>query len=726
MSRSKRDQILRERDRLAPFLERAFNLSESDLVAMEAEAAKGKGRGALEHFLKSVDTVGLPNPLVSVSDFDREYPHYHVLKVMRNPDYFPLTCKILYDIDLEPFQHAVLKVMWRKLMVLLAAGRGVGKSWLLALYAHLKMLFQQGSKVVIVGAAFRQSKVIFEYMDNMWSKASILRDLLGDSKGRSNRNNGPRRDVDRCDMLVGDSIASALPVGPDGSKIRGQRANTVICDEFASVSEEVFNNVVIGFGSVRENPIQQARETRKVRALKAMDLWDDADEKRHRENAKHNQVILAGTADYAFGHFSKTYHKWKAIIQSGGDPRKLEAIYPEGVPTGLDHRDYACIRLPFTVLPAGYMDEKMIGVAKGKLSRAQFLREYAAVFVEDSSGFYRRSLIEACTVGKPSSPVRINDADVIFYPAMRGVPNTYHVIAVDPASERDKLAITVIAMCGNHRRVVHVWTTDRKSHEARKSLQLNIEGDYYRFAAAKIRSLMNRFPATRLAIDGQGGGIAVMEALANPTDPAEQPIYPVMDPPGTASRKPTDHKPGLHIIEVIQFANAEWTAEANHSLKADFEQQKLLFPLWDTASEELALNDDKTAGRIRIVDGQEVQTEDTLLDIVNDIEELKDELTSIVHTILPSGRDRWDVPEIKLESGKKGRQRKDRYSALLMANKVARDIMNAEEVKEYESYGSVKGRAGVKSDEPPSFFSRKPGWIKADHMTGRMVTRKRS
>ena len=92
-----------------------------------------------------------------------------------------------------------------------------------------------------MGAAFRQSKVLFEYMDTIWKNAPVLRDLC-DNKS------GPRRDVDRCVMHINQSTITCLPLG-DGSKIRGQRANDIIADEFASIPREIFENVVAGFAS---------------------------------------------------------------------------------------------------------------------------------------------------------------------------------------------------------------------------------------------------------------------------------------------------------------------------------------------------------------------------------------------------------------------------------------------------------------------------------------------
>ena len=68
---------------------------------------------------------------------------------------------------------------------------------------------------------------------------------------------------------------------------------------------------------------------------------------------------------------------------------------------------------------------------------------------------------------------------------------------------------------------------------------------------------------------------------------------------------------------------------------------------------------------------------DSESECVLEIEELKNELTTIVMTQTstgPNARDRWDTPEIKLPNGKKGKLRKDRYSALLIANMLARQI----------------------------------------------------
>jgi hypothetical protein len=77
-----------------------------------------------------------------------------------------------------------------------------------------------------------------------------------------------------------------------------------------------------------------------------------------------------------------------------------------------------------------------------------------------------------------------------------------------------------------------------------------------------------------------------------------------------------------------------------------------------------------------------------------EIEELKDELSTIVMSITTAGRERWNTPEVKLGSGKKGRMRKDRYSALVIANMIARTIQRELPPQSYQHIGMVVGQQG--------------------------------
>lgn len=302
--------------------------------------------------------------------------------------------------------------------------------------------------------------------------------------------------------------------------------------------------------------------------------------------------------------------------------------------------------------------------------------EYGAVFATDSNGFFKRSLIESCVVGKLNSPVILPDGEVRFHCITKGRTGCKYVMAIDPASESDNLSITLLELWSTHRRIVFQWTTTRAAYKAKVKKGISQSTDYYGYACRKIRDLMKSFDVEKIGLDSQGGGVAIIEALQDSDKllPGEQAIYPsIVD----GEEKDTDDMPGLHILDVVNFAKADWVRDANHGMRKDFEDKALLFPEFDSALLGLAIEDDKMSGRVK-VDQKDSSVEklyDTLEDAVMEIEALKDELATIIHTQTGTSlRDRWDTPETKREGGKKGRLRKDRYSSLLIANMIARTM----------------------------------------------------
>ena len=211
--------------------------------------------------LGDLDSLNIShNLMINRSEQDIENPDLHLMKIIINPKYLASTCKILFNIELHPIQAAILQEFWIRSFPMFIASRGFGKSFLMALYCVLKCTFVPGTKIVVVGAAFRQSKIIFEYMETIWRNSPILRSIF------NGNDDGPRRDVDRCTMRLGDSWAVAIPLG-DGSKIRGLRAHIIIADEFASISPDIYETVVSGFAAVSASPIQNVKEQAKKKAM---------------------------------------------------------------------------------------------------------------------------------------------------------------------------------------------------------------------------------------------------------------------------------------------------------------------------------------------------------------------------------------------------------------------------------------------------------------------------
>ena len=616
------------------------------------------------------------NPLFGRTKEDIENPDLHLLRLLRDPKYFGTTAKLLFGIELHPMQVVILQEFWVRAFPMYIASRGFGKSFLMALYCTLRCVLVPGTKIVVVGAAFRQSKIIFEYMETLWRNSPILRSIF------NGNDDGPRRDVDRCTMRLGESWTIAVPMG-DGSKIRGLRAHIIIADEFASISPDIYETVVSGFAAVSANPIENVKEQAKRKAMQEAGLWND--ELEALQIKKGNQAIIAGTADYSFKHFAQYWKRYKAIINSRGDKHKLEEIFKGEVPDSFNWRDYSIIRIPYEIIPKGFMDDKQVSRAKATIHTGIYNMEYAACFTEDSDGFFRRSLIESCVVSE-NKPIVIGNNTILFDVSTRGHSDKQYVYGIDPASEKDNFSIVILELHPDHSRVVYVWTTNRNNFKDRQKTGLVNEYDFYGFCARKIRNLMKTFPCVRIGMDAQGGGVAIEEALHDPgkLEEGEILIWPVID---DNKRKDTDDQQGLHILELVQFARADWTAQANHGLRKDLEDKVLLFPRFDQVSLALAL--DKEGKDIMTTDFDNLYDNES--DCILEIEELKNELTTIVMTQTstgPNGRDRWDTPEVKLPNGKKGKLRKDRYSALIIANMLARQINRTLEPVSFDIIGN--------------------------------------
>ena len=626
--------------------------------------------------LGDLDKIKIPvNPMIHRNEKEIENPDMHLMKLMRDPKYIGATVKMLFGIELHPMQCIILQEFWNRPFPMYIASRGWGKSFLLALYSMIKCTFTPGTKIVIVGAAFRQSKIIFEYMETIWRSSPILRSIF------SGNDDGPRRDVDRCTIRLGDSWTIAVPMG-DGSKIRGLRAHIIIADEFASISPDIYETVVAGFAAVSASPIQNVKEEARKKAMKEAGIWNEEIEALQYKMG--NQAIISGTADYSFKHFAQYWRRYKAIIESKGDKHKLEELFKGEVPDNFNWQDYSIIRIPYELIPKGFMDDKQVARARATIHTGIYNMEYAACFTADSDGFFKRSLIESCVVND-NNPVMIGEKTIMFDATIRGNTHNQYVYGIDPASEKDNFSIVILEVHPDHSRIVYCWTTNRSNFKERQKSGLTGEHDFYGFCARKIRNLMKTFPPTVIGMDAQGGGIAIEEALHDPKnlEEGENLIWPVIDYDKT---KDTDTQQGLHILQMIQFAKADWTAAANHGLRKDFEDRVLLFPRFDQLTLGLAMDEEGKD----IVKSDLTDIYDSLSECILEIEDLKNELTTIVMSQTstgPGASDKWDTPEVKLGNGKKGRLRKDRYSSLVIANMLARQSRLELAMPEYNVIG---------------------------------------
>lgn len=461
--------------------------------------------------------------------------------------------------------------------------------------------------------------------------------------------------VDVYDFNVPDDhmySASGFISHNTGETIRGLRANVVIADEFDAINTEIYEIVVKNFGAVSLDPVNEMKRVSRVSAMRERGI--DVP-KELADGGFKNQSIIMGTMGFEFNPLYQYWHKYNTIIENKGliDGHQMKSW-----------REFVVLRMPCEMIPQGFMSDDTIEAARVTMHPAYFNSEFGCVPITDTEGFFRRTMIESC-VARPS-----NIQDDVKWPKwcpstfdvrLKGDPDKRYVMGVDPAAEDDNLAITILELHPEHSRLVYCWTVNKKKLAAQQF------GDkvknYYKYVARKIRNLMADFNIDHIGIDAQGGGGALAEALQDEgaLKEGEVPLWPFIDP---NKAQDTDNYPGLHILHMIQFAKADWTSQSNHGMLKDLQNKTLLFPDYNTILMGLAGLQKATGASSIYSDSEE--------DCLEEIEELKKELSTIVYT-KTAHREKWDTPEIKMADGTKTNLKKDRYSALLIANAIARE-----------------------------------------------------
>jgi len=93
--------------------------------------------------------------------------------------YLENPCIAAYDllgVDLAPIQRVVFEDMWFKDYVIVVAGRGYGKSYLLGLLAALSSMLKPGYRTGLMSPSFRQSKMVFAEVEKLYDQSSIFRE----------------------------------------------------------------------------------------------------------------------------------------------------------------------------------------------------------------------------------------------------------------------------------------------------------------------------------------------------------------------------------------------------------------------------------------------------------------------------------------------------------------------------------------------------------------------
>ena len=532
--------------------------------------------------------------------------------------YPELAAEDLLNIELSDVQKVVLKAMWTKRYVMSIMCRGSGKTYLNAVFACLKAMLYPGYRIGLVAPTFRQAKFVFEECNKLWQRSPILQEATEKK---------PTQQSDNCYIrfkAIGGRNASLIQAQPlgDGTKIRGSRYYTILCDEFPHIPEDIFNMVIRPMGATVADPMENVRRIKIQRELLAKGLITEEEMER---SDSHNQIIITSSGYFMFNHMYGLYCTYLSEERKGDD-------------------DFAVFRVPYWLLPEGFLDKGNIENAKKQMSSLQFRMEYEAAFIPDTEAFYKASLLEACS-------------QTSFTTQVAGTPGKRYVLGIDPARTEDSFAICVIEL-GVPGRVVYA---------------VELQKQTFPKMAYLIEDLADAFDVSSIYMDAGGGGLAIKDILAE--NSRNNLRGPILDPADEVHI----HKQGRHILTMCNFTT-EFISTSNFSALRLLEHRDLLFP-------GPARDQEPTSA-------QEVAWET--------IKDMKTQMQTIELTETATGKHHFDVPKGEGH----GKQKKDLYTSFMLASRALYDTLWKDQTPEVVMHhvGIVQPRPDKTTDLPVTFM----------------------
>ena len=532
-------------------------------------------------------------------------------------------------IQLKPFQVVLLYMIERNLKSCLITSRGLGKSWLIALYCCCRAILYPGQKIIVSCETKEQSRNLI--------REKIVNELMNMSPNLKKEINPREIKIGTNESYVKFKNGSTITAINASENTRGKRAHILVVDEYVQIKNgfDTLTKILQPF-------LQVVRQPKYLQNPKYAHLQEE------------NKQIYASSAWYA-DHWSYDLYK----------------DYVEKMLIG--ESSFVC-NLPYNVaLKYGLMTQKRLDEIMNdpNLSEEAFLMEYSAMFYDLGEGAYIKpsDIINNRTVVKPWYPP--TDIEYIAEKGKRNISwkedrtskQELRVLGCDIAlAQGDKNDNTVIHYS------VSIPKGDKYITEVRYSEAIN--GGTAKAIALRLKQLYFDGDCDYIVMDIAGLGLAVLDALGEYTFDTERDIkYPPMCCFNKEDKKERcGYREAMPCIYGI-VANEEINNAIAVTLKASLNNHTLKFLVNEFEGEDW-LNENKNfqmleaSEKVRLMYPY-VQTTLTQMEIIK----LQTEIT------------RKGIKLVEF-----GSNRKDRYSALAYMNLFIREKEN--ELKKPKNRGN--------------------------------------
>ena len=562
-----------------------------------------------------------------------------------NPSF---ACELFTGVKLFPFQHMAIKAMMESDYFLGIWSRGMSKSFSTGIFALLDAILHQGVQIGILSKSFRQSKMIFKKIEDLAKspKATFFSQCIT----RVSKMN------DEWVMEIGQSSIRALPLG-DGEKLRGFRFQRMIIDELLLMPEKIYNEVIMPFLSVVDNPT----ERQEVYDLETKLIEKGKMKEEDRRQWPNNKIIGLSSASYKFEYLYKLYQQYENLI--------LNENNQDGAHRTIMHFSYDCA-------PEQLYDQNLIKQSRATMSDSQFEREFGAIFTDDSSGYFKVSKMAECTLADGEG----QSVEVI------GNPKDEYILAFDPSwsesESSDDFAMLLIKLNRDLRKgtVVHSYAL------AGANLKTHIRYMAY---------LLTHFNIVAVVGDYNGGvqfmnscnESEIFKNLNLKLGTMEAELDKVPDYEKNLRKLKNQYNKSTKNFVFLRKPSSQWIRAANESLQAAFDRKKIFFAGAAMDDEynnqrksnipikELKFinNDPNKSGGVgaRMIDFVEHQKD--MMDLI------KVQCAMIQITTSLQGTQSFDLPPNLRKQKGADKARKDSYSALVLGNWMMNVFYDMEE-----------------------------------------------
>ena len=515
--------------------------------------------------------------------------------------------------------------------------RGMSKSFSTAIFALLDAILHQGVQIGILSKSFRQSKMIFKKIEDISKspKATFFAQCIT----RTSKMN------DEWIMEIGSSSIRALPLG-DGEKLRGYRFQRIIIDELLLMPEKIFNEVIMPFLSVVENPT----ERQEIYDLETKMIEQGKMKEEERKQWPNNKIIGLSSASYKFEYLYKLYQQYENLI--------LNENKQDGAHRTIMHFSYDCA-------PAQLYDQNLINQSKNTMSESQFQREFGAIFTDDSSGYFKVSKMAECTIPDGEG----QSVEVI------GNPKDQYILAFDPSwsesESSDDFAMLLIKINLETRKgtVVHSYALSGSS------LKTHIKYMAY---------ILTHFNIVAVVGDYNGGVQFVnscneSEIFKNKNlklGVIEGDLDNTKDYDKNLRRLKNQYNKSENKFVFLRKPTSAWIRLANESLQSAFDHKRIFFA-------GAAMNDDynnQRKSRVPVEELKFIRNDPNqkggkgarMIDFVEHQKDMMDlikvQCALVQITTSAQGTQSFDLPPTLRKQKGADKARKDSYSALVLGN----------------------------------------------------------